>query len=127
MAAPTGLLAGTADVSVDGTTYMVTGDFKYKSASRKRETLTGADRVHGYKEKPSAPFIAMNLRDWGGMTVKDINGMTDVTVVGRLANGKTIIGRGMWTVEEQEVDTEDAKFDVRFEGPDDCVTETLAS
>ena len=74
-----GLLAGTADLSVDGTTYMVTGDFKYKPGNRKRETLGGMDSIHGYKETPSAPFISFNLRDWGGLTVADINTWTDVT------------------------------------------------
>ncbi|KPD17266.1 phage tail protein [Burkholderia sp. ST111] len=122
-----GLLAGTAEVSVDGTTYMVTGDFKYKSGNKKRETLGGMDRIHGYKETPSAPFIAFNLRDWGGLVVGDINNWTDVTCVAKLANGKTVIGSAMWTVEEQEVDSTEAKFDVRLEGTDDSVTEVPTS
>lgn len=126
-AASGGLLAGTADVAVDGTTYMVKGDFKYKTGNRKRETLTGSDRVHGFKETPTAPFIAFNLRDWGGLTVKDINNWTDVTCVARLANGKTIIGSAMWTVDEQEVDSNEATFDVRLEGTDDSVTEVPTS
>lgn len=122
-----GLLAGTADLSVDGTTYMVTGDFKYKPGNRKRETLGGMDSIHGYKETPSAPFISFNLRDWGGLTVADINTWTDVTCVAVLANGKTVIGSAMWSVDEQEVDSTEAKFDVRLEGTDDAVTEVTTS
>lgn len=122
-----GLLAGTADLSVDGTTYMVTGDFKYKPGNRKRETLAGMDSVHGFKESPSAPFISFNLRDWGGLTVADINGWTDVTCVAKLANGKTVIGSAMWSVDEQEVDSTEAKFDVRLEGTDNAVTEVTTS
>ena len=49
-----GLLAGTASVTVDGTTYMVEGAFKYRPSTVKRETLTGMDGVHGYKETPVA-------------------------------------------------------------------------
>jgi hypothetical protein len=67
----------------------------------------------------------MQMRDWGGLTVADINDMTNVTVVASLANGKTVIGRNMWSVEDQEVDSEDAVFDVKFEGPE--VTETTSS
>ena len=122
-----GLLAGTADLSVDGTTYMVTGDFKYKPGNRKRETLAGMDSIHGFKESPSAPFISFNLRDWGGLTVADINGWTDVTCVAKLANGKTVIGSAMWSVDEQEVDSTEAKFDVRLEGTDNAVTEVTTS
>jgi hypothetical protein len=122
-----GLLAGTAELTVDGTAYMVTGDFKYKPGNRKRETLGGMDSIHGFKETPSAPFIAFNLRDWGGLTVADINTWTDVTCVAKLANGKTVIGSAMWSVDEQEVDSTEAKFDVRLEGTDDAVTEVTTS
>lgn len=108
-------LAGTASVTTNGVTIMVAGQFKYSPSTVKRETLTGMDRVHGYKEKPSAPYISCQIRDSGGTTVADFNDMTDVTVVAELANGKTIIGTGMWTVESQEVDSEDAVFDVRWE------------
>ena len=108
-------LAGTVSVTTNGVTIMVAGQFKYSPSTVKRETLTGMDRVHGYKEKPSAPYISCQVRDSGGTTVADFNDMTDVTVVAELANGKTIIGTGMWTVESQEVDSEDAVFDVRWE------------
>jgi hypothetical protein len=108
-------LAGTASVTTNGVTIMVAGQFKYSPSTVKRETLTGMDRVHGYKEKPSAPYISCQVRDSGGTTVADFNDMTDVTVVAELANGKTIIGTGMWTVESQEVGSEDAVFDVRWE------------
>ena len=108
-------LAGTASVTTNGVTIMVAGQFKYSPSTVKRETLTGMDRVHGYKEKPSAPYISCQVRDSGGTTVADFNDMTDVTVVAELANGKTIIGTGMWTVESQDVDSEDAVFDVRWE------------
>lgn len=116
MADTTGLLAGTAYVTVDGLTVMVEGSFKYKPTRVKRETLTGMDGVHGYKEKPSAGSISMSLRDSRGTSVIGFNNQTSVTVVAQLANGKTIIGSNMWTVDEQEVDSEDAKFDVKWEG-----------
>ena len=44
------------------------------------------------------------------------NAMTNVTVTVELANGKTIIGRNMWTVEAQEVKTAEATFEVKWEG-----------
>lgn len=115
MSDTTNRLAGTAEVAVDGVTIMVAGQFKYSPSKVKRETLTGMDTVHGYKEKPSAGFISCQVRDSGGTTVADFNDQTNVTVTAMLANGKTIIGSGMWTVEAQEVDSEDAVFDVRWE------------
>ncbi|WP_410015807.1 phage tail tube protein [Sodalis sp. C49] len=109
-------LAGTAYVTVDGLTIMVAGQFKYSPSKMKRDTLTGMDGVHGYKETPNAPFISCQVRDSGGTTVNDFNNQTNVSIVVELANGKTIIGAGMWTVNTQEVDSTEATFDVRWEG-----------
>ena len=79
--------------------------------------------MHGYKEMPVAPFVSGSFRDSQGLTVADFNAMTNVTVSVQLANGKLIIGRNMWTVDALEVDTADAKFDVRWEGYQGSVTE----
>jgi hypothetical protein len=118
-------LAGTASITVDGTTHLLAGDFKYSPSSIKRETLAGMDGVHGYKETYIPGSITAAIRDSGGLTVADFNSMTNSTIVVSLANGKTLIGRNMWTVESQEVDSTEAKFDVKFEGP--SLTETTAS
>ncbi len=109
-------LAGTAYVTVDGISIMVVGDFTYSPSGVTRETLSGMDFVHGYKEKPTPCFISCRVRDSGGTTVADFNEQTNVTIVAELANGKTIIGEGLWTVNTQEVKSEDAEFDVRWEG-----------
>ncbi|WP_237387332.1 phage tail tube protein [Xenorhabdus sp. Sc-CR9] len=109
-------LAGTALVSVDGMSIMVAGDFTYSPSTVTRETLTGMDSVHGYKEKPEPCFISCRVRDSGGTTVADFNKQTNVTIVAEIANGKTIIGEGMWAVKTPEVRSEDAEFEVRWEG-----------
>lgn len=115
-------LAGTAYVTVDGVSVMVVGQFKYRPSKVERSTLTGMDSVHGYKEKPLAGYISCQLRDGGGTSVLNFNEQTNVNVVAELANGKTIIGRGLWTTGAQEVESEEATFDVRWEGAD--VTES---
>ena len=120
-------LAGEAEVTVNGQTYMIAGEFKYSPGSVQRETLVGQDRVHGYKETPRAPFISCSVRDAGTLTVADINGQTNVTISAVLSNGKQVIGRGMWTVEAQEVDTQDAKFEAKWEGLDNAVTEVTVA
>ncbi|MCP1290934.1 phage tail tube protein [Chromobacterium sp. S0633] len=116
MADTTNLLAGTATLTVDGTAYMLEGDLSYSVSKVSRETMKGMDGVHGYKETPNAPFIAGTFRDSSGLTVADFNKMTNVTVTAKLANGKTIIGRNMWTVETQEVETAEGTVKVRWEG-----------
>lgn len=110
-------LAGQVFLAADGQNFMLSGDAAYSVSSVTRETLTGQDRVHGYSEKPVAGYITATLRDSGGLSVADLNAMSNVTVTLQLANGKTIVGRNMWTVEAQEVKTTDGTIDVRWEGP----------
>lgn len=111
----TNRLAGIASVWIDGVTYMLVGDLSYSCSTAKRESLAGQSGVQGYSEMPVAPFISATLRDSAELSLVDINGMTNVTVVCELANGKTVTGRNMWIVDVQEVKTQEATFEVRFE------------
>lgn len=110
------LLAGTASVTVGGLTIMVAGKFKYRPSKLKRTTLSGMDGVHGYKDEYVPGQISCDVRDSGGTTVADFNSQTNVNIVAQLANGKIIIGSGMWTVDTQDVNSEDATFTVTWEG-----------
>ena len=58
MADTSNRIAGTAYVTVNGVSVMVEGSFKYQPSTVNRTTLTGMDGVHGYKEKPVAPYIS---------------------------------------------------------------------
>ena len=123
MAANPNLLAGIAYITVDGTQYQLVGELAYSPGVYKRESLSGQDAVHGYSEMPTPPYISGTLRDGGNLTVADFNAMTNVTVQLELANGKNVVGRNMWTVEVQEVKTQEGTFEVRFEGLTGSVTE----
>lgn len=123
MANNTNRIAGIANITVDGITHLLSGDFTYSPADVARSSLTGQDGVHGYSEMPRAPFISATLRDSSKFTVKDFNAMSDVTIHAELANGKTIIGRNMWTVDAQEVKTQEGTFEVRWEGMNGSVSE----
>lgn len=116
MAIETKRLAGLATLTVDGTAQMLAGELTYSLNTSKRETLAGQDKVHGFKEMPVAGFISASIRDSAGLQLADFNAMSNVTVVCEVANGKTIVGRGMWTVDAQEVDSQEGKFTVKWEG-----------
>lgn len=119
------LLAGIAKVSIDGVTRQLEGGAKYSVSTVKREELVGPDGFHGWKETPVAPSISMSLRDAGDMTVADFNAIRNSTIVLELANGKIVTGRNMGATDVQEVDAEDAKFELVFKGPQ--VTEQTVS
>lgn len=108
-------LAGIAFLTVDGVNYMLQGDLEYQVSRVSRDTLVGQDKVHGFSEKPVAGHISGTLRDSAGLSLADINAMTNVTVIIELANGKTVIGRNMWAVDVQAVKTMEATFEVKWE------------
>lgn len=119
MATPTSRrLAGVTSCTIQGNAYDIVGDCVWSASVVKRETLMGQTRVEGYSEMPSAGFIAMMLRDSSAFSVRNFNGLTDVTVVVFQANGKQIYGDGMWNTETSEVKTQEGTFTVRFEGND---------
>lgn len=117
-------LAGIASINVDGTAYDLVGDLVYSVSTVTRTTLMGQDGVHGYSEMPFAGHIAFQMRDNGGFAVQGFNGLTNSTVSAVLANGKSVVGTGMWCVETQEVKTVEGLFEIRFES--DTVQEVLA-
>jgi len=117
MADSSNRLAGVCYLTVDGANYMMAGDFSYKVSGVTRETLKGQDGVHGYSEMPVQGYIGGTLRDSGGLSMAALNAMTSVTVVLELANGKTVIGRNMWSTEQQENKTTEATIEMKFEGP----------
>lgn len=119
------LIAGIAQAAIDGVTQQLEGGLKYSVATVKRVALMGKDGFHGWQEIPVAPYMEMVLRDSGGLTIANFNAMRNSTIVITLANGKIVTGRNMGAVDVQEVDTEEAKLTVRFEGPQ--VSEQLAS
>jgi hypothetical protein len=118
MADNTNRLAGTASLTVDGQSYALRGEFGYRVSTVTRETINGLDGVHGYKELPIPGQMVATLTDASDLSVASLNSMTNVTVIAELANGKTIVGRGMWTVEAQEVKSVDAMVEVKWEGVD---------
>ena len=109
--------AGVASLTLDGVAYDVVGSLRYSPTRVTRETLIGQSGIQGFKEMPRAGYIAASIRDSAVLNVGSFNAMTNVTAVAILASGKTVSGSGMWCVDAQEVDTVEAAFEVRFEGP----------
>ncbi len=112
-------IAGVMYATIDGTAYKVSGEGKYRVSTEKRETLPGQDGIHGYSAMPQPGMMGWKGRDSSQPMIAALNSADNVTVMFELANGKTIVGRNMWrTGDPIEVATEDASFEVEFEGPD---------
>lgn len=108
--------AGILYIKIDGQVYDAKGNFTYNLGSNKRETIKGADRVHGFTEKVQAPFIEGEITDNANLDVAALTKIADATVTLELATGKVIVLRSAWYAADGDVKTEEGNIQARFEG-----------
>ena len=108
--------AGLIQLQTQGVIQDARGSFSYNLGQVKRDTIVGADTVHGYKEVPQAPFIEGSITDRGTLDLAALATGTQLTITLALANGKTIVLRNAWFAGEGTASTEEAEIPVRWEG-----------
>lgn len=108
--------AGLITVQTDGEVQEAIGNFSYNLGHPMRETLVGADGIHGYKETPQPAFIEGELRDRSSLDLSALVQKKNITVTLELANGKLISLRDAWFAGEGTANSEEANIAVRFEG-----------
>ncbi len=107
---------GLIQLQVNGGMCDAKGSFSYNLGRPKREAIVGADRVHGYTEKPQVAYIEGEITDRGSLDLASLVTLADATITLALANGKVIVLRSAWYAGEGKVNTEEANVEVRFEG-----------
>lgn len=107
---------GIIQVQIDGEIQDAKGVFSYNLGAPKRETIVGADGVHGYKETPQPGFIEGAITDRGNLDLEALVNITDATITLTLANDKTITMGPAWFSGDGTVTTDEGEIQVRFEG-----------
>lgn len=111
------LVAGTAFFTVNGVQYSLRGTLNIKIGSVKSESVVGLDQYHGIKRIPEASYIECELTDDPTIDWNVIELLTGVTVQTSLINGKVAMLPNANQVLPIEVNADDGKLKVRFEGP----------
>ena len=107
---------GIIQLQVNGEVLDARGNFTYNLGRAMRETIVGADTVHGYKEVPQPAFIEGEITDRGALDLSQLVDITDATITLTLANAKVIVLRHAWFAGEGTGNTEEGNIAVRFEG-----------
>lgn len=107
---------GLRAMKVNGDVYNVKGSIAYNLGRPLREGVAGADRVHGYTEKPQVPYMEGEISDTSDLRLKNILEITGATVTAELLNGKVIVLRDAWFAGEGVGNTEEGNIAFRFEG-----------
>ena len=111
-------IAGVAYVKYDGRPLPLEGGWTVNFAKLKREGKAGQSGVNGYKEMPEVPSIEGEVATTAEVSVEDLVAITNATVQLEAANGKVYVLRNAWTADAYEIDTEEGKIKVKFEGLD---------
>lgn len=111
-------IAGVAFVKFDGKQLPIKGSWQVNFARIKREGISGQDRVHGYKEMPGVPSIEGDVSTTADVSVEELQAIENATVTLEAANGKIYVLRNAWSADAYEIQTEDGKIKVKFEGID---------
>lgn len=109
-------VGGIIELKIDGQLHSAKGNFTYNLGRPLRESVIGADTVHGFKETPQAAFIEGEITDRAELSLEALVNTTNATVYLRLANGKVIVLRNAWFAGEGTGNTEEGNIAVRFEG-----------
>lgn len=107
---------GIIQVQIQGEIVDAKGNFTYNLGRPKREAIVGADRIHGFMEKPQVGFIEGEITDRGTLDLDKIVTLTGSTITLELANGKVILLRDAYYAAEGTGNTDEGNVQVRFEG-----------
>jgi hypothetical protein len=108
--------AGILFLKINGNIYDAKGNFSYNLGREKRESIVGADKVHGYKSMVQPAFIEGEITDSADLDLEALILTDDATITLELANGKVIVLRNAWYSGEGTGQTEEGNIAVRFEG-----------
>ena len=109
-------IGGTISFSIDGTPWAVRGNMTVTPSSVKREGIAGQTQVDGYTEMPVVPGIKGDFSTVPGLSLSDLQNITDATIQADLANGTSYVLTDAWSVPPFEIDTAGGKFSAEFQG-----------
>jgi hypothetical protein len=109
-------IGGMISLKIDGESYDAKGNFTYSLGIPKKEMVVGADRIHGYKEVPTVPYIEGEITDNAEISMEALRATTDATITLELGNGKLISLRNAIEASDGVGNTEEGNQSVRFEG-----------
>ena len=116
MAIAANRVAGTTYVYVDGALLPLGGTITVSTWDADKETVTGLSGVVGYKEKPRAPFIEIEIITANEVDLQAFQGVRNSTVTAELANGQVWVLSPAWATTAPDGNHADGTATIRFEG-----------
>ncbi len=109
-------IGGTAYLKIDGDQKTLGGSWSVSPTEKVKTGVTGLSGPAGYTEAHRIPYMEGSLIDNGGLSIKQLEAITEATITLELVNGKTYVGYEMYLAGEPSHDTNTGEVSVRFEG-----------
>ncbi len=110
-------IGGRVYVKVDGETLMVRANVSTNIGQEvMRESVVGADGVHGRTATPVVPYIQIEVTEQPSFSLTRLNKIEDATVTARLEDGRTLLLSNAWHAGESDFNPVEGSMNVRFEG-----------
>lgn len=115
--AGTKTLGGVAQLRIGATTLFFNENLKHNFQQFVSSGRTGRDGVfHGRTKKPNTPYLEGEFTHMPGWTTADYEGLSGDVVANKVDGAGTLVLRDGYVAGEIEIDDDDAKVKLRFEG-----------
>lgn len=108
-------VGGILYLKIDGNQLKAKGNFTYNLGIPKRESVMGADGVHGFKETPQPAFIEGEITDHSTLDLAALLKTEEATATLELNNGKVIVLRDAFYAADGNAQTEEGNVQMRLE------------
>lgn len=108
--------AGIIELQQNGNVMDAVGSFTCNYGRNKKEGLVGPTGVQGYKENPQIAYIEGEIRDAQSLDIDDILNFDEGTITLTYANGKSFMLEEAWYAADGDLDSDEGKIQVKFEG-----------
>jgi len=110
-----GPVGGTLFVKANGRRLQAKGNWEYREPGVQRESVIGADGVHGYTIKHLPGLIRGDVTLDGSFSMAELRGLTDATLSLETARGDVCNLTDAYYTEEGIANTEEGNTSVAFE------------
>lgn len=108
-------IGGIIRVKRNGVQLKAKGSWSYNLGIPKKETVVGADGIHGHKATIQPAFIEGEITDTKDLSLADLASIENETITIELYNGKVIVLPNAVFTGEGTGQTEEGNISVRFE------------
>lgn len=115
------IIGGVGAVSIDGRQVLARAQVKVKLGGPLRETVTGVDGVHGFKQSATPWSATIDVSTPREADIAALQKAEDATILIEMLNGKSIKLFSAWQVGELELDAVEGQVSVTFEAKDGSI------